>query len=1146
MTIMVRFVVRILFFGVLLALCPNAPAFAQAANTYYTYPTIASVKALQTRPAVVEVVDSNPGIFNWSATPCSAADDIFQITPTAGPTGCYTRMGSPYAVGNAGPANGVLSSNGTKVPSFSTTLPTGLAMQTPASINLSNASALPITALTGLGTNVATSLGVNVGSAGAFVVNGGAGGTPSSLTLTNATGLPNAGLLNSSVTINGSAVSLGGSTTVTAVASSIAPGTTTFSPNTNPGGVVYNNAGVVDVELIGSTVIAPHVATNAALIASATTTYSNGVWRDDYASGIGAPTLFYQPQNSCPYASGNDNGLCVASSDSKSWVAQIPSQGMDVREWGAQPTTSNTAGFDSTAAFNSAVTATCSYGALTVANLPFKILVPAQQYRIATSVVTGGCNNVVIEGVNKYDSILWCSSTTVDCMGTGLVADLSYKVGGFSLRHISLEGPSNNKTAGILLNMTSASQVVIEDVSLLSCWNCAYFTHFNDVTLRDFVAISQTGNNFGSFLLKAYNDNNTTGCEGGGPCRSDSLHLFNVSLQANATGADCFVWDGFVHTIDYDAFYMQNCSRNMWVRNTPGGTTSNAPQFLFGANMQGASALGHTVQLDAGQELHFNGALENQTGAAGPGGITNVATVTASISGFTMNVTAISGTIYPGSIISVGAGVTGNTFVTACPGGVCTGTGNYTVSISQTVGSESMTIADSDAFLINNTNVRAVYLDSVSIGNSAQSAMNVVAGTDIFSGPTTSFYWANGQGGSAPIVNVSGGSNAKNVNFTGSRFSNTFFGFTFTTTPCGLQISSGATGSATANDYTDTGGATTAAICNSAAATYFTSGGRNQAGANIGVTASSIPLSGITGFGSGIATALAINTGSAGAPVLFNGAAGTPSSITLTNATGLPNGGLTNSTISGVSLGGNLFALTFGTHLSAGGSSYNGSAATTITSDATSANTASTLVARDGSGNFSAGTITATGGIIGGSGGVQFITLLANDAATVPAVALGSVIGTNYSNSNGETNFWNTYSSGAVTAFDFRKVTGVGTSVSVALIGYSGGIISTGGASSFAATAFSGLINPNSAATLTCGTGCASVTGNPQKFTVTTGTAQTSVIVNFGITWPSIPVCALGSGATASVVDIASKSTTAITLGASVALTATPIDVICF
>jgi hypothetical protein len=44
----------------------------------------------------------------------------------------------------------------------------------------------------------------------------------------------------------------------------------------------------------------------------------------------------------------------------------------------------------------------------------------------------------------------------------------------------------------------------------------------------------------------------------------------------------------------------------------------------------------------------------------------------------------------------------------------------------------------------------------------------------------------------------------------------------------------------------------------------------------------------ITGLGTGVATALAVNVGSAGAFVTFNGALGTPSSGTLTSATGLP------------------------------------------------------------------------------------------------------------------------------------------------------------------------------------------------------------------------------------------------------------------
>ena len=57
--------------------------------------------------------------------------------------------------------------------------------------------------------------------------------------------------------------------------------------------------------------------------------------------------------------------------------------------------------------------------------------------------------------------------------------------------------------------------------------------------------------------------------------------------------------------------------------------------------------------------------------------------------------------------------------------------------------------------------------------------------------------------------------------------------------------------------------------------------------------ATGLPVStGVSGLGTGIATALGVNVGSAGAPVLFNGAGGTPASLTLTNATGLPVGGV--------------------------------------------------------------------------------------------------------------------------------------------------------------------------------------------------------------------------------------------------------------
>jgi hypothetical protein len=67
--------------------------------------------------------------------------------------------------------------------------------------------------------------------------------------------------------------------------------------------------------------------------------------------------------------------------------------------------------------------------------------------------------------------------------------------------------------------------------------------------------------------------------------------------------------------------------------------------------------------------------------------------------------------------------------------------------------------------------------------------------------------------------------------------------------------------------------------------------GRTTAAAQ---TACTPAIGNITGLGTGVATALGVNIGSAGAPVLFNGVGGTPASIVLTNATGLPRAGMVN------------------------------------------------------------------------------------------------------------------------------------------------------------------------------------------------------------------------------------------------------------
>ena len=152
----------------------------------------------------------------------------------------------------------------------------------------------------------------------------------------------------------------------------------------------------------------------------------------------------------------------------------------------------------------------------------------------------------------------------------------------------------------------------------------------------------------------------------------------------------------------------------------------------------------------------------------------------------------------------------------------------------------------------------------------------------------------------------------------------------------------------------------------------------------------------------GIITSTGANISGVTTATSFSGSGSGITGLTnsnLSGSAGITNANLANSTISGVSLGSNLNTLTLntsGTGLS-GSTTFNGSGASTftVTSNATSANTASTIVARNSSGNFSAGTITASlSGNATGLSGTPNITV-----GTVSATT-GSFTGT-ITNSSG-------------------------------------------------------------------------------------------------------------------------------------------------
>lgn len=167
-----------------------------------------------------------------------------------------------------------------------------------------------------------------------------------------------------------------------------------------------------------------------------------------------------------------------------------------------------------------------------------------------------------------------------------------------------------------------------------------------------------------------------------------------------------------------------------------------------------------------------------------------------------------------------------------------------------------------------------------------------------------------------------------------------------TITPSGIGAVASVAG--TANEITATG--TTNVVISLPVALTFT--GKTVTGGTFNMTAASVASDTVT---TNTATqtltnktltspviATIVNTGTLTLPTITDTLVARTTTDTLTNKsmsgsantfTNIPNSALTNSTISGVALGSNLFALTIGTGLT--GTSYNGSAAVTIAIDST-------------------------------------------------------------------------------------------------------------------------------------------------------------------------------------------------------------------
>lgn len=368
----------------------------------------------------------------------------------------------------------------------------------------------------------------------------------------------------------------------------------------------------------------------------------------------------------------------------------------------------------------------------------------------------------------------------------------------------------------------------------------------------------------------------------------------------------------------------------------------------------------------------------------------------------------------------------------------------------------------------------------VSIANATTTPAFTIAGTSggipYFSGATT---WASsgalaanalvigGGAGVAPSTTTTGtgvltalgvnvGSAGAFLTFNGAGGTpSSLTGTNITGTAAGLTAGNVTTNANLTGDVTSVGNATTLATVNGNVgsfgnATSSLTATVNAKGLITAISSQTVTpaVGSITGLGTGVATALAVNVGSSGAFVVNGGALGTPSSGTLTNATGYLWANLTGTGTPILAS-----AVTIGTGATAG---HQITANSLTTGDGLSVSTTS---GTSGSIARFASTSTVTDHTAGTSGLFEVASSGANSTASKTAIGISSIVtntgttSTNYAayfGASGATTNRSIYASGAIQVDGTSSITFSGAATETLAASQAAALTVTDGTTTFA------------------------------------------------------------------------------------------------